>query len=108
TVETDALALDPEKLLQLAPGQSYGYRDEGDQGLEFSINTERIGPVLRRLVSPTRTRARIYDREGSLLIDSRSLTSRSNILRFDLPPIGTEDKPATRLERAWTHVKRWF
>jgi two-component system sensor histidine kinase ChvG len=108
TVETDALALDPEKLLQLAPGQSYGYRDEGDQGLEFSINPERIGPVLRRLVSPTRTRARIYDREGYLLIDSRSLTSRSNILRFDLPPIGTEDKPATRLERAWTNVKRWF
>src|SRR6476661_6747009 len=37
TVETDALALDPEKLLQLAPGQSYGFRDEGDPGLEFSI-----------------------------------------------------------------------
>ncbi|MDB5545569.1 MAG: integral rane sensor signal transduction histidine kinase [Hyphomicrobiales bacterium] len=108
TVETDALSLDPEKLLQLAPGQSYGYRDEGDQGLEFSINPERIGPVLRRLVSPTRTRARIYDREGYLLIDSRSLTARSNILRFDLPPIGNEDKPATQLERAWTHVKRWF
>ncbi|MFM2443038.1 MAG: hypothetical protein RJB09_224 [Pseudomonadota bacterium] len=108
TVETDALALDPEKLLQLAPGQSYGFRDESDPGLEFSINPERIGPVLRRLVSPTRTRARIYDREGYLLIDSRSLTSRSNILRFDLPPIGNEDKPATVLERSWTNVKRWF
>ena len=56
TVETDALALDPEKLLQLAPGQSYGFRDESDPGLEFSINPERIGPVLRRLVSPTSSR----------------------------------------------------
>src|SRR3954447_19150326 len=52
TVETDALALDPEKLLQLAPGQSYGFRDDNDPGLEFSLNPERIGPVLRRLVSP--------------------------------------------------------
>ncbi len=107
TVETDSLAIDPEKLLQLAPGQSYGYRDE-DGGLEFSINPERIGPVLRRLVSPTRTRARIYDRDGYLLIDSRSLTARSNILRFDLPALGQDDKPATFAERWWTQAKRWF
>ena len=107
TVETDALALDPEKLLQLAPGQIYG-RDENETGLEFSINPERIGPVLRRLVSPTRTRARIYDRDGYLLIDSRSLTARSNILRFDLPAAGQEDKPASFLERIWTVSKRWF
>ncbi len=107
TVETDALALDPEKLLQLAPGQIYG-RDENETGLEFSINPERIGPVLRRLVSPTRTRARIYDRDGYLLIDSRSLTARSNILRFDLPAAGQEDKPASFLERIWTISKRWF
>ena len=107
TVETDSLAVDPEKFLQLAPGQSYGYRDE-DGGLEFSINPERIGPVLRRLVSPTRTRARIYDAQGYLLIDSRSLTARANILRFDLPAVGQEDRPATMAERWWTHTKRWF
>jgi two-component system sensor histidine kinase ChvG len=107
TVETDSLAVDPEKLLQLAPGQSYGYRDE-DGGLEFSINPERIGPVLRRLVSPTRTRARIYDAQGYLLIDSRSLAARSNILRFDLPAVGQEERPATAMERWWTQTKRWF
>ena len=107
TVETDSLAVDPEKLLQLAPGQSYGYRDE-DGGLEFSINPERIGPVLRRLVSPTRTRARIYDAQGYLLIDSRSLAARSNILRFDLPATGQEERPATAMERWWTQTKNWF
>jgi two-component system sensor histidine kinase ChvG len=108
TVETDSLALDPEKLLQLAPGQSYGGNREEEGALEFSINPERIGPVLRRLVSPTRTRARIYDREGYLLIDSRSLAARSNILRFDLPAAGQDDRPATMLERWWTQTKRWF
>jgi two-component system, OmpR family, sensor histidine kinase ChvG len=86
TVETDAIALDPEKLLQLAPGESYGLVDEPAQSIEFSINPERIGPVLHRLASPTRTRARIYDRDGYLLLDSLSLTSRSNIMAYDLPP----------------------
>jgi two-component system, OmpR family, sensor histidine kinase ChvG len=86
TVETDSIAIDPEKLLQLTPGESLALGDETSPSLEFSINPERVGPVLHRLASPTRTRARIYDRDGYLLLDSRSLTSRSNIIRYDLPP----------------------
>ena len=99
TVETDAIALDPEKLLQLAPGQSYGLADEPAPSIEFSINPERIGPVLHRLASPTRTRARIYDRDGYLLLDSMSLTSRSNIMRYDLPPPAQEGSPSL-----WTRI----
>ena len=99
TVETDAIALDPEKLLQLAPGQSYGLADEPAPSIEFSINPERIGPVLHRLASPTRTRARIYDRDGYLLLDSLSLTSRSNIMRYDLPPPAQEGSPSL-----WTRI----
>ena len=85
TVETDAITLDPDKLLELLPGQSYSGREDNDSSLEFSINPERIGPVLRRLVTPTRTRARVYDRDGYLLLDSLSLADRSTILQFDLP-----------------------
>jgi two-component system, OmpR family, sensor histidine kinase ChvG len=97
TVETDSIAIDPEKLLQLYPGQSYALGEETAPSLEFSINPERIGPVLHRLASPTRTRARIYDRDGYLLLDSRSLTSRSNIMRFDLaPPAKKEQFPLWR------------
>jgi two-component system sensor histidine kinase ChvG len=104
TVETDAIRLDPEKLLQLAPGQSYGPGDSDDLSLEFSINPDQIGPVLRRLVWPTRTVARIYDRDGYLLLDSRSMTERSTILRFDLPP-ASEERPANWRQRAWTWLK---
>jgi two-component system sensor histidine kinase ChvG len=86
TVDTDAITIDPEKLLKLAPGESYNVTDGSQPALEFSLNPERVGPLLRRLVSPTRTRARIYDRDGELLLDSRSVSGRSNILRFDLPP----------------------
>jgi two-component system sensor histidine kinase ChvG len=93
TVDTDAITVDPEKLLKLAPGESYGVDEESRPGLEFSINPDRVGPLLRRLVSPTRTRARIYDRDGYMLLDSRSIAARANILRNDLPPPGQEEGP---------------
>ncbi len=92
TVDTDAISIDPEKLLKLAPGESASGA-EGGSPLEFSLNPERVGPLLRRLVSPTRLRARIYDRDGFLLLDSRSVSGRSNILRFELPP--ASDPPVT-------------
>jgi len=107
TVETDSITIDPEKLLQLAPGESYGLADEAATSLEFSINPERVGPVLHRLASPTRTRARIYDRDGYPLLDSRSLSSRSNILRYDLPA-APADQAETRIERIWNSLKGLF
>ena len=108
TVDTDSLTIDPEKLLQLAPGQSYGVGDETEPSLDFSINPELVGPVLRRLVSPTRTRARIYDRDGYLLIDSASLTARSNILRFDLPAVGQGQATPSPLLQLWNAIKSKF
>src|ERR671921_2297110 len=60
TVETDTITLDPDRLLQLQAGQTSGPGDEGSSPLEFSINPERVGPLLRRLVSPTRTRAQVF------------------------------------------------
>ena len=107
-VETDAITIDPEKLLQLAPGESYGAAGDYDPLLEFSINPERVGPVLRRLVSPTRTRARIYDREGYLLLDSRSLAARSNILKFDLPATAQDEARGTVFERTWNMLRGRF
>ncbi len=107
-VETDAITIDPEKLLQLAPGESYAPLDDLDGSLEFSINPERVGPVLRRLVTPTRTRARIYDHDGFLLIDSQSAIARSNILRFDLPARAQEEASPTLVERTWNTLRGRF
>jgi two-component system, OmpR family, sensor histidine kinase ChvG len=107
TVETDSIAIDPEKLLRLSPGESYALAEETVPSLEFSINPERVGPVLHRLASPTRTRARIYDRDGYLLLDSRSLTSRSNIMRYDLPPPRQEESKSS-LEGIGNWFKRLF
>ena len=62
--------------------------------------------MLRRLVSPTKTRARIYDRDGVLILDSRNLYGRGDVLRFDLPPPNAE-KPGL-MERAFIAMRRWF
>jgi two-component system sensor histidine kinase ChvG len=105
TVETDAITIDPDKLLELQTGESYGPPDESLSALEFPINPERVAPLLRRLVLPTRTQARIYDREGALLLDTRNLYGRGDVLRFDLIP---EDDRPSRMERAWIAIKNWF
>ncbi len=69
TAEQDTITFDLERLLELQAGESYGPSEETLSGIEFSINPERVGPVLRRLVSPTNTRARIYDRDGVQILD---------------------------------------
>lgn len=105
TVETDGLMVDPEQLLQLQAGESISPTDSG-RLTDFPINPERVAPVLRRLISPTRTRARIYDPEGILILDSRHLYARGQILRFDLPP-PTAEEPGI-WDRFWADVKLWF
>ena len=84
-VDTDTITIDPDKLLQLAPGQTVAPSPSDEDAIQFSINPERVGPVLHRLVTPTHTRARIYDSDGRLLLDSRSLSAHGAVVRSDLP-----------------------
>ena len=89
SVDTNSITIDPQKLLELQAGQSIT-PVPNDEDLEFPINPERVAPVLRRLISPTRTRARLFDADANLLLDSRHLYSRGQVLRFDLPPVENE------------------
>jgi two-component system sensor histidine kinase ChvG len=101
TAEPDTITIDAERLLELQAGESYGPPDEALSGLEFPINPERIAPVLSKLVSPTNTRARIYDRDGGLVLDSRNLY---DVLRYDLPP---PSRPSF-LDRLYVTVSTWL
>ena len=105
TVETNTITIDPDRLQDLKPGETYGAPDESS-GLDFPINPERVAPVLRRLISPTKTRARIYDRDGGLILDSRSLYGRGDVLRFELPPPSVE-KPGF-FERMTIAIRTWL
>src|SRR5947209_8057227 len=101
-VDTDALLIDPDKLLDLAPGDPSPARE--DDSLVFSLNPERIGRVLHRLVTPTHTRARIFDRDGQMLLDSQTLSPRS--ARTEAADSANED--TTFLERFWASVRGVF
>ena len=92
TVSTDSFTVDPEKLLELQAGQTISPTDDSIDALEFPINPERVAPLLRRLISPTRTRARIYDRDANLMLDSQHLYAGGQVLRFSLPPLDSEDQ----------------
>ncbi|MHB0951570.1 MAG: stimulus-sensing domain-containing protein [Allorhizobium sp.] len=94
SVDTNSITIDPQKLLELQAGQSIT-PVPNDEDLEFPINPERVAPVLRRLISPTRTRARLFDADANLLLDSRHLYSRGQVLRFDLPPVENETSSLT-------------
>ena len=95
TVETDTITIDPERLLELRARRELRPLRRDAVRLDFPINPERVAPLLRRLMSPTNTRARIYDRDGGLILDSRNLY---DVLRFDLPPPATENPGLLRTD----------
>jgi len=100
TVETNTITIDPDRLLDLKPGESYGGQDDYS-GLDFPINPERVAPVLRQLISPTKTRARIYDPNGGLILDSRNL---SDVFVFPLPPPSSP----SLAERTLIAIRTWL
>lgn len=106
-VETNAILIDPDKLLELQAGESIVPNADRFDNLDFPINPEKVAPVLRRLISPTRTRARIYDRDANLLLDSRHLYSGGQVLRYSLPDVDdTETGLFDRIDRIVSRIFR--
>ena len=102
-VDTNEMQLDPEKLLEAEQGQAGADDFNLSNSLEFTIDPERAAPILRPLVKPTGSRARIYNRDGALILDSDTFYSRGEVLRYDLPaPDATEPDALTRF---WQAVK---
>ena len=81
TVDSDVITVNPDRLLELQGGDTVSPLSFFDPALEFPINPERVAPLLRNLVTPTRTRARIYDQGGLLILDSANLYARGEVLR---------------------------
>ena len=84
TTSPDAPLIDPLAAgVILAPPP-----DAAAPGVEATIpiNPETAAPILRRLVLPTRTRARLYSKDGWLVLDSRQLSASGQVVAFELPP----------------------
>jgi two-component system sensor histidine kinase ChvG len=103
TADTGSIVIDPD---QLEAEQDSASEIEPPSGFDFPINPETVGPVLRRLLTNTTVRARIIDQEGNLVVDSRFLYGRGDILQTDLPPSQTQ--PSNILLRWWHNAVDWF
>nr|WP_244606594.1 sensor histidine kinase [Arsenicitalea aurantiaca] len=85
TVDSDVITINPDRLLDFQSGTPISPLSFFDPALEFPINPERVAPLLRNLVTPTRTRARIYDKQGLLILDSANIYARGDVLRQPSP-----------------------
>ncbi|MEN0001883.1 MAG: sensor histidine kinase [Pseudomonadota bacterium] len=106
SIETDAIVIDPETILELQAGETAIPSVDPLDNLTFPIDPERVAPVLRRLISPTRTRARIYDPDANLILDSRHLYSSGQILRYELTELDGPPQPG--IWESITNSVRYF
>lgn len=105
TVGANSITIDPERLLQMQAGEVPSVPSD-TESLDFPINPELVAPLLRRLITPTKTRARIYDRDGILILDSKFLYSRGQVLRFNLPP--SKPEPPSLYEEIVNAFSFWM
>ncbi|AHB47150.1 histidine kinase [Hyphomicrobium nitrativorans NL23] len=78
------------------------HADDAFAAHELSIRPERVAPILRRLIQPTQRRARVYSRDGTLVMDSATLLMRGQLNRHE-PKV--EDGTRLRTKNFWTRLK---
>jgi two-component system sensor histidine kinase ChvG len=74
------------------------YRDDGFSSLQLSIRPERATPILRRLIQHTKNRARIYGRDGTLIVDTATLLTKGQLTRPQ------QSEPEGKPKNFWTRL----
>ncbi len=102
--DTGSIVINPDSLDDSADPAAL----EADQfdNLDFPINPETTGPVLRRLLANSTIRGRIIDPEGNLVVDSRFLYGGGDIVQSELKPPESDD--SFFLFRWWNAAYDWF
>lgn len=91
TASLEAEIIDP--LGDITADENWVDPDRLFEERDVPISATAAAPILRRLILPTQTRARLYDKDGWLILDSRQLSASGQIVAFELPPLGgTEDQ----------------
>ena len=85
-LDTGAITIDPDRLLQLQAGEKIDPAEEEVETLDFPLSQERISPFLRHLLAGADVVARIYDRDGVMVVNSADLFGQDDILSFGLEP----------------------
>jgi two-component system, OmpR family, sensor histidine kinase ChvG len=104
TVDTGNIVIDPDSLIDTQDDQPPDPDALGD--VDFPINPETAGPVLRRLLANTTVRGRIIDPEGNLVVDSAYLYGRGEIIQSELPPLRPSQENAVL--KLWRRLTGWL
>ncbi|CAN1722691.1 Sensor protein ChvG [Hyphomicrobium sp. 1Nfss2.1] len=78
---------------------------DGLAEFELSIHPEEVTPILRKLIQPTNTRARIYARDGTLIVDTSQTLARWATWRNE-PRVSDREAPPT--QNIWTRITRYL
>lgn len=102
TADTGSIVIDPNSLQDTPDATA-----ENDQtdGLDFPINPETAGPVLRRLLANTGNRAQIIDTEGNLVVDSRFIYGGDIIETIDNK---AGDQNQSWWQRRWNRLQTYI
>jgi two-component system sensor histidine kinase ChvG len=103
TVSGQRTAIDPEAPPELIPPLDI-LRDDGFAALELSLGPEKVAPMLRRLIQPD-IRARVYDREGRLVVDTEDFLSTGKLGEVRKPET-TSERPRTK--NLWTRMTEYL
>jgi two-component system, OmpR family, sensor histidine kinase ChvG len=83
TADTSSIVINPDSL----DAPTLDGSGNGDQSsLDFPINPETAGPVLKRLLANTTIRAQIIEPGGTMLMDSNFLYGGNDIVQTNLGP----------------------
>ena len=104
TADTGSIVINPDSL----EDNSDPSASDADQlgNLDFPINPETTGPVLRRLLANSTIRGRIIDPDGNLVVDSRFLYGGGDIIQSDLP--ARDSGSQNFLVKWWNKAFDWF
>ena len=104
TVVRERIVLDPNRLPD-TPGSLKNFPEDGFDALELSIHPEEVTPIIRKLIQPTNTRARIYARDGTLIVDTARSLAHWTAME-DEPKANGDEQPAT--QNIWSRLTRYL
>lgn len=109
SVSTNDITFDPGRQPEVEAVKA-PFRDDAFAALdelELSIRPDQVGPVMRKLIQPVHnTRARIYDREGELVVDTHRVEAKTPPPKLDAN--GEPIREKLRVKTNWLRVMSWF
>jgi two-component system sensor histidine kinase ChvG len=107
SVDGETISVNPDRLFEPNDQRRPPWRDDGFTALQLPLPPERIVPLVGRMTQEVSTRARVYDVDGELIVDSNALRSRSPN-RADAAAHDDKTDTPVSARTTWTRFLSWL